>query len=109
MSKGNEDTKEFLEKGKKIIYDTIEQIMEESSKNTKSGQTEHEEPKTPEQTNLNLVRCIEKCGKGPTTEINFDTMKPIKCIDGNESLECSCRFSDCRESCGGGPNMRGDC
>ena len=55
------------------------------------------------------MACIKTCGKGPTTEIDFETMKPMICIDGNESLVCSCRFSDCRESCGGGPNMRGDC
>ena len=55
------------------------------------------------------MACIKTCGKGPTTEIDFETMKPMICIDGNESLVCSCRFSDCRESCGGEANMRGDC
>ena len=62
------------------------------------------------------MACITKCGKGPTTENEPYQDKDGKwksrkiiCIDGSESLECSDRFSHCRENCGGGPAMCGDC
>ena len=88
----------------------------------------HVEPKAPEKKESQLMcnsrtdksksfmACITKCGKGPTTENEPYQDKDGKwksrqiiCIDGSESLECSDRFSHCRENCGGGPAMCGDC